>query len=191
AAVPLAALAFETGGGQVGNYLTRHALPLLDKAVARAPDDVPALEARGFALFAQGRLDEALQALEAALAKAPEREQALTWAAEVAAAQDRLDLAEKYGRRLTEAYPQFPGHHERLALIQLRRQAWPEALAAAQTAVRLDPFRPEARALLIMASLETGNRARAQAEFDVLGVIDPGYQQKLRPQFAERLQRTK
>jgi hypothetical protein len=187
----LANLADGLGAKPVTDYFSKQALPLLERAAARAPDDVPAVEARGIALFAQGRHDEALPVLEAALAKAPDRERALGFAARAAQAAGRLDLAEKYGRRLAEKYPQIADHHHRLAVVHAQRKAWPEALRAAEAAVRADPFRGESRALLIAACFEAGDRARAQAEFEALGVIQPDYQETVRPWFAERLRRAK
>jgi hypothetical protein len=187
AAVQAAAAARNAGARPISSYLTERALPLLDQAAARAPDDAPALEARGFALFDQGQFDAAQQALDGALALVPDREQTLTWAVQVAAARNRLDLAETYSRRLVEKYPYFPLHRESLAFILVKRKAWAAALQAAQAAVRGDPFRARSRELLITALLETGDRERAQVEFDVLGVIDPGYQEKFRPRFEELL----
>jgi tetratricopeptide (TPR) repeat protein len=189
ALIDLASLATDLGGKAVTDHLSKQALPLLDQATARAPDDVPALEARGFALFAQGRPDEALGALEAALAKAPDRELALTFAARVARARGRLDLAETYARRLVEKYPQVAAHQYRLAVLLAQRKAWPEARRAAEAAVRADAFHAESRALLIAACFETGDRGRAEAEFEALGAIQPDYQEKVRPWFAERLRR--
>src|SRR5262249_53440303 len=138
----LAELARADGAPQMSDFLFERALPLLDQAVVRAPDDVAAVEARGVALFARGQVDEALTALDDALVLAPDREQTLTWAADVAAAGNRLDVAEAHARRLTEKYPQYPPHRERLAMILARRKAWPQALEAAEAAVRGDPFRP-------------------------------------------------
>ncbi|MCI0456642.1 MAG: hypothetical protein L0Z62_06645, partial [Gemmataceae bacterium] len=183
ALISLAMVADSLGAEPIRNYLSRQALPPLDQAVTRAPDDVPALEARAFALFTQDRLDEALELLEAALEQAPHREETLTWAARIADARGRLEQAEAYGRRLAEHYPHAADHRHRLATVLAKRRAWPQALEAARAAVKADPFRPESRALLIAAHLETGKRALAQAEFDTLGAIDPAYQAKLRPWF--------
>jgi hypothetical protein len=190
--IDLASLASGVPGAKpVTDYLSKQALPLLDEAAARAPDDVPALEARGFALSVQGRPDEALAVLGEALAKAPDRERALTFAARVAEERGRLELAEQYCRRLAEKYPQVPDHQHRLAVLHAQRKAWPQALRAAQAAVKADPFRAESRAILITAYLETGDRDRARAEFERLGVLHPDYQEKIRAWFAERLRRVK
>jgi tetratricopeptide (TPR) repeat protein len=147
--------------------------------------------ARGFALFAHGRLDDAYKVIADALTLAPNREETLAEAVRVALARGRFDQAEEYCQRLLGINPHFAGHHRNLAFARANRHAWPEALRAAQTAVRLDPFRAEARAILITALLETGDRARAESEFGDLGVIDPDYQRKIRPWFEQRLRQAK
>jgi tetratricopeptide (TPR) repeat protein len=175
----------------VSDIVLQQSLALLDRAVARDPGDLPALETRAYALFEQRRLEDALKGFEDVLAKAPDREQALSWAAETALALDRLDAAEAYCRRLVERYPYYPVHQDRLAAVLLKRKAWPQAVTAAEAAVRGNPFRPQSRELLITALLETGNVAGAKAEFDVVGVIDPAYQAKLRERFGARLEAAK
>ncbi len=191
AAVHLAEFPGRPGSGPVSAYLTERALPLLDRAAARAADDVPALEARGFALYDQGRLEDAQRALDDVLAQAPDRERALTWAAEVAAVRDRLDVTETYCRRLAAKYPDYPPNHEFLAWVLGKRKAWAEALPEAEAAVRGDPFKASAREMLITALLELGHSDRAQAEFDALGVIDPADQANYRPRFEEGMRQGK
>lgn len=175
--------------GKVRDYLATRALPLLDQAAARAPDDVPALEARGFALHVTGQSSMALEVLAAAVARAPDRESTLTWAAHVAGAANQLDLADDYARRLVSLYPEYAEHRRQLAVISVRRQDWPRALEAAEAAVRLDPFGSENRAVLISVLLATGDHARARAEFDVLGALDPAHQERIRPWFEQRLRK--
>jgi tetratricopeptide (TPR) repeat protein len=185
--MPLVAQTHDDGALQVSGYLSRRAVPLLEKAVARAPDDVAALEALGYGLFARGDgATWALQALDNALKLAPNREQTLTWAAHIAQAEGRHDQAATYARRLTEKYPYYAEHHERLAGIHVSREDWPRALQAVRKALQLDPFRGAAREILIEIHLATGDRARAQAEFDALGVIDAEWQQRIQPWFAKR-----
>src|SRR5205085_7047301 len=64
----------------------RLALPALDAALQHDPDDLPAGEAKGYALSFQERRAEALAAFEAVLARAPDRETALVGAASAAEA---------------------------------------------------------------------------------------------------------
>ncbi len=181
-------LAVQMGGAnRTRELLVRRAGPLLDRAVARDRTDVPALEARALALLEVGEFESALRAAEAALARAPDRERALYWAFDAALALDRLDAAERYARRLTEKYPHYPANHERLAAVLVKRRAWSDALAAARAAVRGNPFRPEAREVLITALIEVGELAEARAEFEVVGVLDPAFQTKLREGLGARL----
>lgn len=180
ALVYLADQAEADGAIEVSTFLFGRALTLLDQAVARDPHDIPALEARGLALHTHGRLDKALAAFEEVLTKAPDREQTLLWAAEAAEAHDRLEQAEKYCRRLTEKYPYYPGHFERLASLHAKREAWPQALLTSQEAVRLGPFRAQTRELGFLSFLAVKDPSQAQKEFDLLGLLDPAHQAKLR-----------
>ena len=179
------------GKSPVRHYLEKRALPILERAAARDPGDVPALAALGEAWLAHGQPDKALQALRNALAKIPERELTLIWAVRAASESGRLDLAEKYALRLVEAYSHTADHHHSLGVVYAKRKAWPEAVKAAQAALQADPFVAESRGLLIMGLLETGERDRAQAEFDSLGVLDPNYQERIWTQFAGQLRRVK
>jgi hypothetical protein len=86
-----------------------------------------------------------------------------------------------------EKYPHYAGHHHTLATILVKRGAWDGALRAARAALAANPFHGQARAVLITVLVETGDRAAAQKEFGVLGVIDPVYQSTLRSWFAQRL----
>lgn len=188
--IALAELAMATEGPQTAparDFLTRRALPMLDRSAARAPDDVPALEALGYALHVRGQPAEALRVMADALARAPDRESALTWAARIAEKADQLELAERYARRLVEKYPHYSDHHHRLAVILMKRHNGPGAVDAARAAVAANPFSAEARAVLIGAYLETGDRSAARAEFDRLGVIHPDHRDRIRAWFEERV----
>jgi predicted CXXCH cytochrome family protein len=177
------------GQGSVQEYLVKRALPYLDKATTHAPDDVAALEARGFALYAAGQPAEALRVLADVLGRVPDREFALAWATHIADASGRVDLAEEYGRRLVARYPHYFEYQNRLAVVYVRKQNWAEAGKAARSAVRLEPFNAEARAVLISVLLATGEHVEARREFDVLGVIDPAHQARIRAWFEERIRR--
>ncbi|HEX4613351.1 MAG TPA: hypothetical protein VH092_34520, partial [Urbifossiella sp.] len=166
--------------------LTAQALPLLERAAARASDDVPAWESLGFARTNQGRADAAL-AFDAALARAPDRERALMWAADAAAARRDYARAEPLARRLAARYPHYPLHQARLAHVLSELKAWPEAVAAADAAVRGDPLRADFRAILVTALVGAGDAARARIEFARLAVIDPPTHTRLLPQVEGRL----
>jgi hypothetical protein len=191
AAIELADQAKRDGALPVSEFLVRSALPLLDRASARDAGDVRAQEARGYALLDRHRPEEALTVFESVLARAPDREQTLIWATEAALVLDRLDAAEGYCRRLIEKYTHNPGNHERLAAVLVKRRLWPEALAAARAAVRGNPFRPPAREHLIAALIATGDFAAARTEFNVVGVLDPAHQAKLRDRFPDQFRDAK
>jgi hypothetical protein len=76
---------------------------------------------------------------------------------------------------------------DHLAHVLARRRAWSEARRAVEASLALDPFRAEARALSIAIHLETGERARAAAEFDVLGVVQPDHRERIREWFNGRM----
>jgi predicted CXXCH cytochrome family protein len=179
------------GEPRVRGSLMQRAGALLLPAVTRDSTDVPALEARALALLELGQFEPSLAAFEDVFDQAPDRERSLSGATDAARLLGRLDRAEVYARRLVEKYPHYPANHERLAQVLVERKAWPEALVAARAAVRGNPFRAEARELLIAALLENGDLAQARAEFDVLGVIDPPYQTKLRDRFRGRFTNSK
>jgi len=178
-----------TAEGPIRDSLCRRSGPLLEQATKFAPDDVPALEARGFALSVGGQHVEALKPLAAALAIAPDREAALTYASVAAESAGQLELAEAHARRLIELYPGDSEHHQRLAAIYLRREKWPLALLSARTAVQVDPFSGQARGVLIAVYLATKDGAGARAEFAALGAIDPAHRDRLRTWFEERVRR--
>ena len=67
-----------------------------------------------------------------------------------------------------------------LAFIGLASRA-----AAAQAAVRLNPTEPGPRIALIQALLRTGERERAQREFDIVRRMDPPNLDELRRWFVK------
>jgi predicted CXXCH cytochrome family protein len=157
----------------VGRRLATHAVRVLDGAVARHPDDVPAAEARGWALDVLDRPEEALQAYEGVLRQAPRRELTLALAAALAQRMRRTDDALAYRRRLVEINPWACDFHAELAKLLVNRGEWDAALREAEEAVGLNPLDAEARKALILACLRTGRRERAQQEKDVLLALRP------------------
>ncbi|HXD85260.1 MAG TPA: multiheme c-type cytochrome [Urbifossiella sp.] len=143
------------------------AQPFLDGAIARAADDLAALEARGHALAMQGQGPPALADFQAALKKAPRRESTLAAAAEMAAALKQYPLAEEYFRRQIGVNPWGSRSHARLAEILAQRNAWPETVKECREALRLNPTR-DVRRSLIIGLLRTGDRRGAESEFEKL-----------------------
>jgi tetratricopeptide (TPR) repeat protein len=159
--------------GPVAQQMTARALPLLDGAVARHPNDLPAVEARGWALDMLDRRDEALKAYEAVLHQAPRRELTLALAAPLAERLGRSEQALAYRRRLVEINPWISSFRTDLAKLLCDRGQWDAALPEAEAAVRLNQADSEARMVLILACLRTGQRERAEREMNVLLALRP------------------
>jgi Tfp pilus assembly protein PilF len=154
-------------GAETDFYRTQgseRALPALEQAVARAPDDVPAREARAHALWFLGRTEEALADFEAALRLAPEREDCLAGAAHVAELLGRADAACDYAERLVRVNPWSAEHRQQWARALAARHDWPKAAAQCREALALNPFAGPVRTLRIQCLLAAGDRAEAEAE---------------------------
>lgn len=143
------------------------AQPKLDAAIARIPDDVAALEARGLCFRMQGKGAPALADFQAALERSPQRESTLLAAADTAAAMKQYPLAAEYFRRQIAANPWGSRSHARLAEVLAERGEWAAARNACREALRLNPT-VDARRLLITSLLRTGDRPGAEAEFEKL-----------------------
>jgi tetratricopeptide (TPR) repeat protein len=144
------------------------ALPRLEEAVRRIPNDVAAWEARGRALRIANEPEAALEAFESGLAHAPDHEACLAGAAWMAGQLGRQDAALAHARRLVAVDPQSWEHRSLLAQSLAEHQDWPAALAESRAARDLNPFSGPVRMLLIQCLLRTGDRPQAQAEFDKL-----------------------
>ncbi len=153
--------------------LARLAVPPLRDATGRAPDDVAALEAKGFALWQQESPAEALEALEAVLARAPTREVALTDAAYVAEALSRYDKAFAYWERALAVNPWDLANQLQMARLCAQRARWGRAAEACRAALRLEPGNVATRRLLITCLIRDGDAAGARSEFDALRAARP------------------
>ncbi len=160
------------------------ALPLLEQALKAQPDDPPAQEARGFALWQLGRLQEALAAFQTVLAKEPDRESALTGAAQVAAQGGRRDDGITYWRRAIAKNPWRSDYHAELALLNFQSRDWRAATLASQNALRLNPADLEIRKLLVRCYLRLRDPEAARTEFATLLALDPADRNDLLEQFA-------
>jgi hypothetical protein len=174
-------------GNETASRVLNQTVPVLDAALQRAPDDVLAAEARGYALALEARQTEALAAFEAVLAQAPEHELSVVGAAKMADALRRLGLARDYWRRAVAMNPQEPSYRRHLALLLVKQADWDEALAQCQEWQHLDPFSVEARATRVWCLLALGNKEEARAEFARIEGLAPSNLHELRIRFEHRL----
>ena len=93
---------------QLAKYGSATALPPLEAAVQRSPQDVPAWEAKGLALWQLDRKPDALAAFQAAPARAPQRELTLSYVAVLAGALGQRDEAIAYWQRPDRQSLVFP-----------------------------------------------------------------------------------
>jgi hypothetical protein len=152
----------------VQQKLGTRALPLLEAAVARAPEDVAAWQARAQALTQQGRLDEGLAAYRTALVLAPRREMALMPATELALRLDRTEEALDYAQRLLDVNPWPARYHMLCAGAHARRRDWLRAEQEARRALGLNPLCFGARMVLIDSLIHRGEKGTARAELETL-----------------------
>jgi tetratricopeptide (TPR) repeat protein len=165
--------------------LAEHALPLLTSSLESWPDDVPAGQGKGYALWLLDRRPEALAAFQQTLAAAPRREEVLVYAAAVSAQLGQTDSAIQLWRQALDVNPWSPRSHYELAKLLAHQQQWAEALSQAEKALDLDPFQSEAQLLRIECRLELGQTERAGKELNDLVRLDPEKARDLKRWFDE------
>ncbi|HEV3260494.1 MAG TPA: tetratricopeptide repeat protein, partial [Gemmataceae bacterium] len=170
-------------------YLGQLAVPLLTRALEEQPDDVPAWEAKGYALWIQGREQEALAAFDAALGRVPRRENSLYGAALIAADLGRTDDAIAYWERAIDVNPWNWQYHDELAKLYAGRGKWQAAAAQCRSALALNPPSWDTRKLLVRCYLRLGQQGRARAELDTLLGLGPPDPDALRRWFEEQRNR--
>jgi cytochrome c-type biogenesis protein CcmH/NrfG len=166
----------------------RMAQQLLEKSVQTWPEDVPAWEAKSYALWMQGRAGDAFADCEKVLTLAPERELALIDAAMLADQLERAEATLDYARRAAAINPWRHQLHYHLAVLLAKRQDWPSALAETQSALRLNPSNVEYRVLLVTCYLRSGDKEKARHEFQTLLALHPPGPDVLRRWFEEQIQ---
>jgi tetratricopeptide (TPR) repeat protein len=186
-AIALVGLANSHPVREVGRSLTGMALPGLESALSRDDSDLPAREAKGDALWEQGRLEEALEAFEKVLHAAPDREQALFQAARLTLRLRRADSARGHAERLIAVSPWRWRHHLLLGQVHGQGGNWGAARKAGGKALELSPGQASVRQFLVLCHLRLGERAAAQKEFDTLVAMNPPQAEMLRRWFAEML----
>jgi Flp pilus assembly protein TadD len=162
------------------------ALPLLEGAVHRAPDDVAAWEAKGYALWMQGQGADALEAFDTALARAPQRENSLNDAGLLAEMLKQPERAISYWRRAIAVNPWRGFYRYQMARLLAQREDWSEALAECRAILRLNPASKETRLLQIRCRLGRGEKEQARAELTTLLELKPQDPDGLRHWFEEQ-----
>jgi len=163
--------------------LTKEALPLLDEAVKSFPEDVAALQARGYALWQQNRKEEAGASFQAGLKLTPENETTLIYAASLAAEMGQLDQAAGLWQRAVQVNPWNARSHFELARLFIIREEWSSAVEESREVLRLNPFHTEARKILIVCYQQMRDMPKARAEFRRLMELNPPNPQMLQEWF--------
>ncbi len=161
------------------------ALPLLDVGLQRWPDDVPAWEAKGYALHYQEKNEEALDAFRHALQLAPDREWSLFGAAQLASQLGRSEAAVTFWQRAIALNPWNWEYHDELAKVYAHRQEWKNAAEQCQETLKLNIAASETRKLLVKCLLRLGEKTKARKEFEILLDFEPPDPEALRRWFAE------
>jgi hypothetical protein len=174
------------GDGSCQRALGR-ALPLLEAATERGPDDFTVAEAHGQALARLSQPARALAVFEWLLARAPERERALVGAAATAELLGKNDAALGYWRRAVAANPFAPDYHRGLATLLVKKELWDEGRAECEAWIRLDPFSADARSTRILCLLAAGATEEARAEFARIEGLAPKNLSELEGRFSRKL----
>jgi cytochrome c-type biogenesis protein CcmH/NrfG len=182
----MTSLAPAQGSEAVSRQICVRALPFLERAVRADPDDLDALEAKGYSLWVCGDARGALAAYEGVLAKAPERAYSLDKAAHIAAELGRDESAITYYRRLLAVNPWNPDDHYLLAKLLGQHNDWPATIPELRASLRLDPNQVAARMLLVAAYFQTGDKQRARQEFEIVERLKPQELERLRGWFREQ-----
>jgi hypothetical protein len=171
---------------RTARQLSDLALPLLQTALAADPADIPAWEAKGSALWYQGRLQEALAAFDTVLKLAPERETSLYLTATLALRLKRYDPARELAERAIRVNPWRWQYHQVLAMVHAQEENWPKTIRACRATLELYPASFPARRLLVAGYLRTGDQASAQREFAGLLSLSPAEQREALRRWFER-----
>jgi tetratricopeptide (TPR) repeat protein len=176
---------------EVVRSLAEQALPLLDTATARDEDDLPAWEAKGNALWTLNRLPAASAAYERVLRSEPERETTLYLAARFNLRPGGFDKAKSFAEQAIKVNPWRWEFHKTLAKALIERREWREATSSCQEVLKLNAADFETRRWLILCHLRSGDRGKAQQEYETLMEMKPPQAEELRRWFAQEMQKTK
>jgi hypothetical protein len=153
-------------------------LPLSEAAAARDPDDAPAWEAWGRALWHLQKLEQALAVFASGLERSPRRERTLFFAATLALRLKRMDAARDYVRRLLNVNPWSWKYYRLQAYILAGTNDWEGAIVPCRRALELEPFDLTTRKFLVGAFYRAGRSDDATREFDKLSKLTPASQRE-------------
>jgi tetratricopeptide (TPR) repeat protein len=156
-----------------GVNLPADALPLLQEAIRRRPDDVPARAALANVLATLGRSQEAEAAFAGVLAREPQHESALVDAAILTARTGQQATAKGYWRRALAVDPWRSDYHAAVADLLSLSGDWDEAAAACRRALELNPAHIPARLTLVRTIFRLEGAAQASVAFETLLEFDP------------------
>jgi tetratricopeptide (TPR) repeat protein len=174
----------------VARAYAEKALPLLDAAIRRDARDLPALQSKVGALWSLNQPEDALSACDAILADWPESEVTLHAAGNLSLELNRPDSARTYLERAVRANPWRWQYHQGLAIASFRKGEWERGARECSQSLQLNPANAASRSLLIQCRLGTGDKAKANAEFEVLLQHTPEDRRpNLRQWYQEQLRR--
>lgn len=156
-----------------GNYPA--AVKAYDRGLGAEPDNVELLNAKGFALFQQGKSKEAVASLEKALQIDPGHWKAHNNMALASIDMGELELAEAHYRESLAIEPQAAIYND-LGFVLERQGLAGEALDAYLAALELDPESSAAHYNLASLLARNGQYARAEGHFRATLEQDPSTQ---------------
>jgi len=153
------------------------ALQAADQAVAADPTSATAHEARGVALLAQGRSDEAASAFRKALEVNPRYTRARVGLASTLAAQGKGTEAVAEARRAATEDPNLAEAHAvlGLAIVVEDPKAWSDAIAEAQDGAFKNPKSPEIQMLVGKVFEADGRFDQAAESYKKALATDPDF----------------
>lgn len=149
------------------------ALPLLERAVALAPDEIPGRNALALCLNRLGRPAEALQHIDQLLKRHPELGFVHANRGDALIAQGYLSSGRASHLQALELEPDNVGSLAALASIATHRGNHEEARSWAEKALAIVPHFADAVLVLAAADLESGELDRAESRLRKL-LADPG-----------------
>lgn len=163
---------------KVQHVLGTLALPRLEQAVRRWPDDHAAREAWAVALWTTGQREAAAAVFEDLLKQAPQKETALANAGTLALEMGRYLRAVSLFQQAVRLNPARAAYYERLARAHVGLGEWHSALYACRKALALDPLQIETRQLLVRILEATDDRAALDRERKILQLLEKGLEER-------------